>query len=200
MKLLRLRSTDLNKAKSDQERGRSRGQSMVEVALILPLLVLLLAVVVEASLALNAWMRVNTAARDSMRFALDAGHDDEVAALVMSKLSGMNTADIDIYLIKGSTDCNGNIPPVSPPGPSCSGTAPTYWGPKHLQGTGPSEPKLTRATLQQRLNVDYRDANAKKNLPFTIVEVQYKYTPLALGVFLGRTSIPMTSYAIVQQY
>jgi hypothetical protein len=200
MKLLRLRSTDLNKAKYAQERGRSRGQSMVEISLILPLIVLLLAVVVEAGLALNSWMRVNTAARDSMRFALDAGHDDEVAALAMSKLPGMNSGDIDIYLIKGSTDCNGNIPPVSPPGPACSGTIPTYWGPKHIHGTGPSEPKLTRATLQQRLNVDYRDSNAKKNVPFTIVEIQYKYTPLALGVFLGRTTIPMTSYAIVQQY
>jgi hypothetical protein len=173
---------------------------MVEVALILPLLVLLLAVVVEASLALNAWMRVNTAARDSMRFALDAGHDDDITGLVMSKLSGMNSGDVDIYLIKGSTDCNGNIPPVTPPGPACPGPAPTYWGPKHIQGTGPSEPKLTRATLQQRLKIDYRDPNAKKNVPFTIVEVQYKYTPLALGLFLGRTTIPMTSYAIVQQY
>ena len=52
---------------------KERGQSMVELALLLPLLVLMLSVIIEGGLAFNAWERVNTASRDATRFMLDRG-------------------------------------------------------------------------------------------------------------------------------
>ncbi len=63
---------------------------MVEAALVLPLIVLFLSVVIEGGLALNAWIRVNTAARDATRFALDAARSQDVGSLVLTKLSGIN--------------------------------------------------------------------------------------------------------------
>src|SRR5438445_464265 len=91
----------------------SRGQSLVEMALILPLLILFLSVIIEGGLALNAWLRVNTAARDAARFALDAGPPNQVATLALTKLMGVDfgsskeisgSVNIDVYVINGLTD------------------------------------------------------------------------------------------------
>lgn len=76
----------------EQQMGRAtrrRGQSTVEMALVLPLLIVLFSVIVEASLAFNSWMRVNTAARDSTRFLLDAGRVSDVTDIVRNKLTGL---------------------------------------------------------------------------------------------------------------
>src|SRR4051812_35023950 len=86
-----------------------RGQSTVELALVLPLIIILLSIVIEAGLALNAWIRVNTAARDATRFALDSGRPNDIASLVLNKLDGMDTSKIDVYIISGTTDSTGNI-------------------------------------------------------------------------------------------
>src|SRR2546423_10607066 len=70
--------------------NRERGQSMVELALLLPILVMILSVAIEGGLALNSWIRVNTAARDATRFEYDTGPADQTAALVLDKLAGID--------------------------------------------------------------------------------------------------------------
>src|SRR6188474_1265966 len=90
-------------------RKRKRGQSTVEMALVLPLIVVLLSIVIEAGLALNTWIRVNTAARDATRFALDAGRPGDIASLVLNKMEGFNTSSnvLDVYIITGTTSGGG---------------------------------------------------------------------------------------------
>lgn len=174
-------------------RDKGRGQSVVEMALTLPLLVLLFAVLIDGGLALNSWMRVNTAARDGTRFALDAGRNNDVRDLVMSKLNGLDATQVDIYIIKDTTDANGTIQTPGGNGMWYPASVVYHYGPGNA-----SKPNLQPGTIQNRLVVP-GDATANKNVPFTIVEVDYQYATL-LGSFIKRPTITMTSFAIVQQY
>ena len=152
---------------------------------MLPLLIILFSIIVEAGLALNAWNRVNTASRDATRFALDAGRDDEINQLVLFKLRGLDTSGVRIYVVRGTTDANGNIgtwdcAQIYPPP---SGACTTM--------------KLTQATVRNRLSTPN---DLDENMPFTAVEVDYDYSPLLTTLLTSGAILPMTSYAIVQQY
>ena len=83
---------------------------------------------------------------------------------------------------KGSTDGSGNI---------------TTWNVDHQYGSTAS-PKVTSATIEARLRSQGPGPN--QNMPFTIVEVDYKYKPLLSTLMPRSANLPMTSYAIVQQY
>lgn len=173
-----------------------RGQATVELALTMPLLALLLAVVIDGGLAINSWMRVTTAARDGTRFALDAGKSTDVKDLIMSKLPGLDANQVDIYIISGETNSSGNIPcnAASLSSNTCAEWKVTYhYGPNTLTGY-----KVDPDDIRERLRVA-SDSSADDDLPFKLVEVNYVYEPF-LGKILGNTTIPMSSYAIVQQY
>jgi hypothetical protein len=168
---------------------------MVEAALVLPLIVLFLSVVIEGGLALNAWIRVNTAARDATRFALDQARSQDVGSLVLTKLSGINfgsskdissTTNIDIFEINGLTDASGNIPNDA-----------IHWGITPILVQGTDTPTVVRTTIQTRIS--QQSGGDPTNIPFVIVEVDFKYTPL-LGILIAPgAQLPMSSYAIIQQ-
>ncbi len=173
---------------------RSRGQSVLELALLLPVLMLLFSTIIEGGLAINGWIRINTAARDATRFAVDAGRSQDVQTLVLNKLKGIDfgtsgvitgSAQLDIYIIKGTTDGTGAIPVAN-------------WNVTHQYGTRPGGPNLQRGTMQSRLAS--QGSSASHNVPFTIVEVDYQYTPLLANLIAPGTKLPMSSFAIVQQY
>src|SRR3712207_114754 len=109
-----------------------KGQSALEMALVLPVLVILFSTLIEGGLALNAWIRVTPAARDPPRFAMDAGRPNDTASLVLNKLAGVEfgssrtftqSTNIDVYIITGETDSNGNI---------------TLWSWDHRYGPSPN--------------------------------------------------------------
>ena len=181
MKLLRSRRESLGRGRVTRRPSR-RGQSTVELALVLPLLIILLSVIIEAGLALNSWMRVNTAARDAVRFSLDAGRPSDTATLVLNKLVGMDRNQITVYIVRGKTDANGDI---------------SNWVEDRRWGSGSL--RVKRGDIQARL-ADPANPNANKNMTFTIVEVDYNYSPLLATLVARNSFIPMTSYAIVQQY
>lgn len=167
---------------------------MVELALLLPLLVLLLSVVVEGGLAFNAWVRVNTAARDATRFALDQGRVGDTTNLVLFKLKGIDfgssrevtgSVNIDIYRIQGSTNSSGNIPNDT-----------NHWDPQHIYGVNNAAPRISRTTIETKLKAGGANAN---NIDFIIVEVDFRYTPILGSLISPGTKLPMTSYAIIQQ-
>ncbi len=182
-----------NEARREGMRNiRTRGQSATEMALIIPLLVMLLSVLIEGGFALNAWIRVNTAARDAVRFAMDAGRPDQTEALVRSKLAGIefgssstytSSNKIDIYIISGATDARGNI---------------SSWSVNHQYGTRATGPKVQSNNIQRELNC--QGCASAQNVPFTIVEVDFLYQPLLSTIVARGSNIPMSSYAIVQQY
>jgi Flp pilus assembly protein TadG len=177
------------------ERSRA-GQATVELALTMPLLALLLAVVIDGGLAINTWMRVTTAARDGTRFAMDAGRPADVKDLVMTKLPGLDATKVDVYIITGVTNSGGEIPCSAP---SLSSNTCSYWkvayhnGPSALTGY-----KVQPSQIREGLRVS-GDSAADDELAFTLVEVDYVYEPF-LGKLLGNMTMPMSSYAIVQQY
>lgn len=173
-------------------RGRRRGQSVVEMAMTLPLLVLLFAVLIDGGLGINSWLRVNTAARDGTRFAMDAGRSTDIKDLIMSKLNGLDANQVDVYIIKDTTDNNGAIN-TRGNGDWKSNSIVYHYGPGDTD-----KPRVRPATIEARLVVA-ADANASHNVQFTIVEVDYKYSTL-LGSFIRQPILPMTSYALVQQY
>ena len=79
------------------------GQSMVEVALALPIFLILIAGVIEVSNLLNTKNRIATAARASTRFAAGGGQNPQIVAVI----SVTDTLDLsedvwDIWIIKGT--------------------------------------------------------------------------------------------------
>jgi len=180
-----------------QARGRRAisGQSLVEAALVLPLIVLFLSVVIEGGLALNAWIRVNTAARDATRFALDEARPSDVGSLVLSKLQGIDfgssrnisgSVNIDIYQINGLTDGSGGIPNDT-----------THWRITPIVTNNSLIPSISRQTVSNRIK-SQAGSNAA-NVPFVIVEVDFKYTPVLSNLIAPNAKLPMYSYAIIQQ-
>jgi hypothetical protein len=142
-------------------------------------------VIIEAGLALNVWNRVNTAARDATRFALDAGRPTDINELVLYKLRGLNQNEVTIYMVTGTTNSSGQINSWN-----CDRIYPT-------SGSCAPDMRLTQATVQTRLQGPNGIAN---NMPFTALEVDYNYSPLLTTLVTSGATIPMTTYAIVQQY
>jgi Flp pilus assembly protein TadG len=169
-----------------------RGQSLMEMALVAPVLMLLFSVVVEGGLALNAWIRVTTAARDATRFALDAGRPADTTTLVLDKLGGIDlgssrtfttSAQLNIYIIDGTTNSSGTI---------------TSWSVNHSWGGGPNGSRVQQSTIQAQLQS--QGVSSSQNLRFVLVEVDYSYVPLLATLVPRGVQIPMTSYSIIQKY
>jgi hypothetical protein len=172
---------------------KRRGQSLVELAMLLPVLVLLLSVVIEAGLMLNAWVRVNTASRDATRFLLDQGRQGDITNLVLFKLKGVdfgasreltNTPNVDIYKIVGATTISGTIP-----------NATANWKADHIYGPSFSGPKITRSQIETRL----RALGNPNSISFVIIEVDFRYTPVLASLITPGTQMPMSNYAIIQK-
>lgn len=172
---------------------KKRGQTMVELSLTLPILMILMSIVVEGGLALNAWLRVNTAARDATRFALDSGRPVDTASLVNQKLQGVDfgsggsstpSSKVDVFIVTARTNGSGQI---------------TNWTVAH-QYDGNSDNnsiRLQQSTIQARL--DSQGLNASQNVNLILVEVDYVYTPIIGTLLASGASIPMTSYAMAQK-
>src|SRR5512137_2984713 len=58
-------------------RRRSRGQAMVEFALVLPVLLILLMVLIEVARLFSAWLIVENSAREAARYAVTGGYDNK---------------------------------------------------------------------------------------------------------------------------
>ncbi|HST06171.1 MAG TPA: TadE/TadG family type IV pilus assembly protein [Chloroflexia bacterium] len=169
---------------------------MVELALLLPLLVLMLSIIIEGGLAFNAWERVNTASRDATRFMLDRGTQDQTVTLVLNKLQGIDfgtsqamtgSLNLDIFTVQGATDTGGHIPNLT-----------ANWKQTQIYNGNSSSgdtPKVTRAAIETKL----RSLGDPNSLSFVLVEVDFKYTPLLGSLIAPHTQLPMSNYAIIQQ-
>lgn len=170
-----------------------RGQSAVEFALVIPIVVLLLSVVVEAGIAFNAWIRVQTAARDGARFIVDNGTVTDTSKLVLEKLPGLEFGEgrnvtgslqLNIYVVTGTTGPLGTI---------------TVWNTSHPFGGRPSpNPIVQRSAIQTRLQS--QGLSNAKNVPFVLVEVDFNYRPVMGSLLIKNFILPMTSYTLIQKY
>lgn len=101
-----------------------RGASMVEFAVLAPLLLLLIFGIIEMSRAMFAYTSVWTAAREGARFATTVEADNyvncvaiEAAAVDRIVVSDVTPANINITYLDASgttiADCQGGIPPTT---------------------------------------------------------------------------------------
>jgi hypothetical protein len=94
----------------DNGKQQQRGQSLVEVALFLPILIIVLAGVVEVSNLVITQNRVSTAARIAARFAANGGSDEGMWVVALNSVTQtleLNETDWDLWSIRATVDDNG---------------------------------------------------------------------------------------------
>ena len=92
--------------KSNQKK-RSVGQSMVEFALALPILLLLIFGIIEFGRMLQAWLALENGARFAVRFAVTGSYDPQYCEEAANALSGIYTPQQilgDDYTNSGTVD------------------------------------------------------------------------------------------------
>ena len=101
----------MTQSRIGKNRGAEKGQSIVETALVLPVLLLLIVIVVDAARAFDAYIVLTNAAREGARFAsLEPAPDgSQIRALVVDDVvnSGTNITNMadfsaaDVELAEG---------------------------------------------------------------------------------------------------
>lgn len=99
------------KRSNDSFLQRQRGQSLVEVALIMPILVLLIAGIVEFSNLVITQNRVSTAARAGARFGANGGEDEGMILVALNAVT--ETMDLsperwDMWALRGQVNSSGD--------------------------------------------------------------------------------------------
>ena len=97
--------------KSNNHKRSQRGQSLVEVALFLPIFILLLAGLVEVSQLLITQNRISSAARAGTRFASNGGENIGVVDVVLNTVTQTLETDNtlwDLWVIHGTVNENGD--------------------------------------------------------------------------------------------
>ena len=89
---------------------KNDGQSMLELALILPILLLLIIAVVEVGFAMRNYLLVMTTNRDGVRFAARGRFtDDAVAQRVIAAGGSIHTADGNVPFLRTTVSPNTGI-------------------------------------------------------------------------------------------
>jgi Flp pilus assembly protein TadG len=157
-------------ARRAQLRRAEAGQVAVELALLLPVLLLLLLGALEAGLFLGEQVSVVNASREGARFMLDGASDADVAGLVAGTRRGLfvDPTRFDVWLYQGQTNGAGAV---------------TLTRTAHVAGAGSATGSLTAAGVQARLNGSAGGTAA--NTRFLVVEVASRHQG-----FTGRYLLP----------
>jgi Flp pilus assembly protein TadG len=82
---------------------KCKGQALVEIALVLPILLLLLFGIIEFGRILNAYIMVSNASREGARYSAVGHTDVQVRQLVMDKTPNLNIVQSSIIINPGNT-------------------------------------------------------------------------------------------------
>jgi len=194
------------------------GQSLVEFALVLPILLLIVAGILEVGNVLAIYTRLQNAARDGARQAAAGSPDKTIADLVSGELAGLRESpnqkqiwvirpvhttagwDNDTDTMNTKADPDWGVEPVCVygPVPPCPG------------GTGATaSPPLNATTILNNLRT-YQGTNStlvsssdNGEVRFVIVAIYYEADTLLNLSFLplanAQGRIPMTVYAFLKQ-
>lgn len=91
-------------------RRREKGQSLVEVALFLPIFLVMLAGLIEVSQLVITQNRVSQAARVSSRFGAGGGQDEGMVVVALNSVTqtlGMTPAEWDMWVVRGQVNEQG---------------------------------------------------------------------------------------------
>ena len=76
-----------------------KGQSLIEFAILLPLLLLLLMGILEFGLMLNAYLSINNSAREGARLGIVDGSNLEISELITNLSPNLNTENLAVNII-----------------------------------------------------------------------------------------------------
>jgi hypothetical protein len=167
-------------------RGGERGQSLVELALLLPILLTLALGIIEGAVLYRTYSGIVNATWIGARLALDGGSDADIVSLIQYSGSGFSVTPgkCDIYVVRGATNSAGAI---------------TTWTTTHPFGSGGASPNSSRTDLQGRLQTGLGTLNATTyaDVQFVMVELDYSHSS-ATGSWVLPVTLPMRSYAVLQ--
>jgi len=183
-----------------RHREAHQGQSLVEFALALPVLLLILAGVLEVGNILTQYNRVQQAAREGARFGAEGGTDPGVLAIVKQAASeslSTDAADMDVWVVR----------PVIDTGCSPDWCWEDWVGQEdHIQGSFGSNPLGDGTSVAADLETTsgYTSAASLDEERFVIVVVRYQVqTILNLSFFQipGEASgrVPVWAYTVLRQ-
>jgi len=88
-----------------------KGQSLVEFAILLPLLLLLMMGILEFSLMLNSYLTINNSAREGARLGIVAGSNIEIKELIDNISPNLDSKKliVNITPLEGSRQSGGTI-------------------------------------------------------------------------------------------
>ena len=75
-----------------------KGQSLVEFAIILPILLLLLFGIAEFGIMLNSYLTIQNVAREGARLGIIGGSDVEITSLIRATSPNLTVADTSITI------------------------------------------------------------------------------------------------------
>lgn len=81
-----------------------KGQSLVEFALVLPLLLLILMAIVEFALMFNSYLVISNASREGARYASLGGNDIEVVERVQLAAGALDQSKLDVIVTPSKSD------------------------------------------------------------------------------------------------
>ncbi len=129
--------------------SRSRGQSVVELALVLPILLLITAGLVEVGAILFTQMTVTNAAREGARFGVTGATDSDITLTTQNALTTILSYDdtnVDLYIIRGKTGADGHFDTSTE-----DLRAESYWRVRHTISGTVSAPPVTAAKIESDL-------------------------------------------------
>lgn len=83
------------------EFGKPEGQAMVEMALVLPVLLILVFGIIEFGNVFGAYVIVNNLAREGARYGVVGHTDTEIQNYILSGKGWLESADMDIDIAPG---------------------------------------------------------------------------------------------------
>lgn len=177
---------ELMRVAGPDNKRRQAGQSLVELALLLPLLVTFALGIIEGGFLFRNYNALVTATWIGARFALDGGADADVVTSIQNSASGLPIVPdrTDIYIVRGSTDSTGAI---------------TTWTVDHAFGNGAAQPKVSQTDIQSQLKngISGLDSSTYGDVSFAVVEMDFQHHS-ATGSWVIPVTLPIRSYAIVQ--
>lgn len=171
-------------------REKERGQSMLELALILPLLLILLVATVEAGFALRNYLLTMSANREGIRFAARGRFTDGAIAQRIVSSAGM--VGTDRFLRPAGPDPNTTIILTRLP-IRADGTVQTPLPEPYISGTLAVESLVdTPAILDRHIEASNRINDMRVDAGYerldnevVVLEVFYNHRPLWLYDFVG---------------
>jgi Flp pilus assembly protein TadG len=91
----------------------NKGQSVVEMALLLPVLLLILLGIIEFGRIYGAYMVINNAARDGARMGSVGSTSAQIQTAVINNTGSLNAANISVVVSKSGTGGRGDAVTVT---------------------------------------------------------------------------------------